>query len=208
MQRGKYQWGKGSQRKLEVLDPGMHLAMDLTLHMGLMDLTVAYTFRDEAAQNEAFRKGNSQKRWPDSIHNVVNEAGYVEAIDVYPFLNGAACYNANQCAVMVGGIMLCGAMIGVSMTSGINWDRDGEWVTDHTLKDFGHVQKLKDSTAQDQTRKMAVEAMKRQSLVHEYLLDMIDEGKGAQDPLFFEKIREEMEAIYGRNRAFFGGLRK
>lgn len=206
MQKGRYKWGKSSREKLEILDPGMHLAVDLTLRAGLMDLTVAYTFRDKAAQNQAFRSEHSEKMWPDSIHNVLNDQGCVEAIDVYPYVNGATSYNRNQCGVMVGGIMLCGALIGVEMTSGINWDRDGEWVTDHKLKDYGHFQKANGGQAADLTRKTAIQAMKRQSLVHEYLLDMIDEGKGSQDPLFFSKVREEMVALCDRNRAFFGGL--
>jgi len=45
------------------------------------DCTIICGFRGEQEQNEAYAKGNSQKRWPDSKHNTITSL----AVDVAPY---------------------------------------------------------------------------------------------------------------------------
>ncbi len=48
---------------------------------GIADITVLCGFRGEAEQNEAFGKGRSRLRWPDSWHN----RSPARAVDIAPY---------------------------------------------------------------------------------------------------------------------------
>lgn len=42
-----------------------------SIRLRFMDFHLSETFRDRAAQEDAFRSGKSKKKWPNSKHNVI-----------------------------------------------------------------------------------------------------------------------------------------
>jgi peptidoglycan L-alanyl-D-glutamate endopeptidase CwlK len=68
-----------SKQRLETCDPRLQELLNEAIKH--IDFVVLEGHRGEAAQNEAFRKGASKKRWPDGNHNSLPS----KAVDIGPY---------------------------------------------------------------------------------------------------------------------------
>jgi peptidoglycan L-alanyl-D-glutamate endopeptidase CwlK len=90
------------------------------------DCTIVCGYRGEAEQNKAFKEGKSQKRFPESKHNVNPSI----AVDVAPFEKTQIDWSKLQSAEFAGYVMGTADRLyreGVMkhrIRSGADWDRD------------------------------------------------------------------------------------
>jgi len=158
--QGPYKWGNSSRKKLEghyastadssqPAHPDLVKIVSRALSYGLMNMSVICVYRGKSEQNQAFIAEKSEKQFPDSIHNNIDEDGFVCAIDVAPYVNGKVCWNRGQCCIMVGLCLAAGKELLASgevtheVRSGANWDMDGEFLTDQKLDDIVHLELVK-----------------------------------------------------------------
>lgn len=99
----------------------------------VFDCKVIWGFRDKEAQNQAFHRGASGKRWPDSWHNSKPSL----ACDVLPY---PVDYKDIARFYYFGGYVKRLAIeMKISVTWGGDWDSDWE-VRDQSFNDLGHWQ--------------------------------------------------------------------
>lgn len=97
------------------------------------DCTILEGHRGKAAQNAAFEKGNSNKKWPDGKHNK-NPSW---AIDAAPWpLDWNDLPRFHYFAGIVKGVALAK---GVKIRWGGDWDNDLD-LAEHQLKDLVHFE--------------------------------------------------------------------
>ena len=99
------------------------------------DFSVLEGHRGEARQNAAFDADPqlSKKRWPDGKHNDLPS----NAVDVAPF---PIDWNDLEAFIyLAGAIVMAGAMMGVEIRSGADWDGDRK-MSDERWRDFGHLE--------------------------------------------------------------------
>lgn len=108
-----------------------------------VDFTVLEGHRDEAAQNEAFRLGNSKLKWPKGNHNSFPS----KAVDIAPWLPDVKVDWKDVVAFgrLMGFVQLVAIQKGYKVRFGLDWD--GDWRTvDHdpseSLMDAPHVEIL------------------------------------------------------------------
>ena len=112
------------------------------------DVTVACGHRGEKAQNEVYKHGLSQLRFPNSNHNNIPST----AIDIYPYINGKMVNGDNQ-DERLEMCFLGGLVIGIAKTlksqgkisHSIRWG--GAWnksVLQNSFRDLPHFEIIKD----------------------------------------------------------------
>jgi len=150
--QGLYKWGDASRKKIEghmtapPAHPDLVKIVSRGLSYGVMDMSVIWVYRGQIAQDMAYDQHASTKKFPNSIHNNIDEEGYVCAIDVAPYVNGKVCWKREQCCVMAGLFLAAGKELLASgeisheVRSGSNWDRDGKFLTDQKLDDIVHLE--------------------------------------------------------------------
>lgn len=131
-----FAFGKTSRAKLDTVDPKLQAVTELVMSWQIMDFAIVWGFRGEDAQEQAFRSGNSTKRWPDSLHNKHPSP----AIDVAPYHDGGIPWNDKLAfAVLAGLFKAAGAHLGTPIRWGGDWDSDGS-TTDQKFMDLGHLE--------------------------------------------------------------------
>ena len=107
----------------------------------IYNMTVIWGHRGEAAQNAAYQKRASKKKWPHSNHNSLPST----AIDVAPW---PQVYGRNdeerktihlEFIYMAGIVMTVAHYLEVEMRWGGDWDRDLT-IADEHFKDLGHFE--------------------------------------------------------------------
>ena len=129
---------KGSQSQVR-LDTVHRDLKTVVLAVALKrDIIVICGHRGEKAQNEAFERGASGKRWPDGKHNTFPS----DAVDIAPYP-----WNPNDIpsfeklrVEMFKEAALCG----VPIRWGGDWDRDG--VRERKENDLVHYERITRST--------------------------------------------------------------
>lgn len=115
------QFSKLSRAKLSTCHPDLQLLFNEIIKF--FDCRIMEGHRDEQAQEQAFRDGKSDKRWPDGRHNSFPSM----AVDVYPlpidFTNTEAFYY------------FAGFVKGYAQKMGIKIRYGGDWDSDNDLKD-------------------------------------------------------------------------
>ena len=76
-----FKFSKQSLYRLDTCHPVLALLMIRVLDVSPRDMTVLCGHRGEADQNDAYSKGNSRLRWPQSKHNSMPSL----AVDVAPY---------------------------------------------------------------------------------------------------------------------------
>ena len=76
-----FKFSKPSLTKLDTCHPVLKLLMTRTLDVSPHDMTILCGHRGEVEQNDAYSKGNSRLRWPQSKHN----SSPSMAVDVAPY---------------------------------------------------------------------------------------------------------------------------
>jgi peptidoglycan L-alanyl-D-glutamate endopeptidase CwlK len=109
-----------SKQRLATCDSRLQLLLNEAIKH--IDFVVVEGHRDEAAQNEAFRKGASKKRWPNGNHNAVPS----RAIDIAPYFPDVKIdWNDLVAFGRLMGFIQCLAILhGVKLRFGLDWDGD------------------------------------------------------------------------------------
>jgi len=139
-------FGSISKQKLSTVHPILQVICHNVIPF--KDFTVAWGWRGEAAQDQAFNDGYSKVKFPKSKHNkssLLNNSTMSDAIDIYPWVNNAISYDRLECTHLAGMILQAGAAlelhkIGLELIWGGNWDSDNEIITDQMLADLGHFE--------------------------------------------------------------------
>ncbi len=91
--------------------------------IGHVDCTIIEGHRDEARQNEMFRTGKSQLRWPQGKHNVLPSL----AVDAAPY---PIDWGDRERATLFAGLVL-----GLAHARGLRLRWGGDWNGDWQVKD-------------------------------------------------------------------------
>tara|TARA_R110000824_G_scaffold400460_1_gene608016 strand:- start:45 stop:443 length:399 start_codon:yes stop_codon:yes gene_type:complete len=130
-----YPYSKNSLSRLETCDQRIqNIFMEASQHM---DITIICGHRNEADQNEAFRSGKSQIKWPNGKHNPKPS----KAVDAAPYpIN----WKDRERATLFAGFVLGLAAAGrVDLRWGGDWDRDWQ-VADNNFDDLWHFELMED----------------------------------------------------------------
>lgn len=130
------QWSNASALKRSTCDARLHRVFNKVLV--IRDCTWVCGARSEAAQNEAFRIGNSQKQWPDSKHNCPDGRPSLAA-DVAPYIHGVGIpWKDREQFVFFAGIVIAVAHAeSIMLRWGGDWDRDMD-LRDQKFMDLAH----------------------------------------------------------------------
>jgi len=97
------------------------------------DVKIIQGFRSQMEQDEAFKDGSSNKRWPMSKHNQHPSM----AVDVVPY--PIDWEDRERFFYMAGLIMAIANFMGVKIRFGGNWDMDGDFC-DNRFDDLVHFE--------------------------------------------------------------------
>ncbi len=129
-------FGGPSRRRLETCDVDLqHLFNEVIRHF---DCKVIWGHRDKEAQNKAFDDGNSEKKWPNSNHNIKPS----RAIDVAPY--PVDWEDVKRFRYFAGFVKGMAAAMGVGLRWGGDWDGDTD-LNDQHFNDLAHFE-LKEGT--------------------------------------------------------------
>ena len=126
-------FSKKSAEKLSQLDTDLQKVLQVAIEHG-PDFTILTGHRTEAAQEEAFRKGNSKVHWPNGKHN----SNPSTAVDLAPY--PIDWKNINRFRRLCSYIQGVAAAMGVELRWGGDWDRDWSEQDEKGLRDFGHLE--------------------------------------------------------------------
>jgi len=97
------------------------------------DCSILWGYRDEENQNKFFELGQSQKKYPDSLHNQTPSL----AVDVAPY--PIDWKDENRFRYFAGFVMGIAATLNIPIRWGGDWDRDTE-IKDNKFNDLGHFE--------------------------------------------------------------------
>lgn len=128
-----------SKQRLETCDSRLQELLNEAIKH--IDFVVLEGHRDEAAQNEAFRTGKSQKRWPEGNHNALPS----RAVDIAPFFPEVKIDWTDLIAFgrLMGFIQCLAIQRGIKLRFGLDWDGDFRSVNrdpDEHFLDAPHVE--------------------------------------------------------------------
>lgn len=96
-----------------------------------MNITIVCGYRSPREQEDAFLRGASKLRWPDSKHNDYP----AKAVDAVPY---PTLYESRPHFYMLNGVLQTLAkQMGVKLRWGGDWDGDNEF-SDQTFDDLAH----------------------------------------------------------------------
>ena len=122
-------WSKRSLRNLKTCHEDLQLLANTVLRMH--DCTVICGHRNEQEQNEAYYKGASKVKFPNSNHNFIIS----RAIDLAPYKKGASLYDREN-VLYFAGIVITAAQYLYDLdhiTHKIRWG--GDWDGDNNFKE-------------------------------------------------------------------------
>jgi len=129
-------FGTSSLKRFKTLHPYLQLVMQHAIEY--WDFTIVCGFRDEGAQNDAYNRGASKVKWPNSKHNTNPSI----AVDIAPWdpVKKAIDWNDRERFVLLAGfVMGVGITLGIPLRWGGDWDSD-TFIKDHTFQDLGHFE--------------------------------------------------------------------
>lgn len=101
-----------------------------------LDFAVICGHRNQLDQDDAFKRGTSKVRWPNSKHN----ASPSRAADIRPApFTQADWKDTVRFGRVVGFVEAIAAELGVPLRAGLDWDMDGRTI-DEAFQDLGHVE--------------------------------------------------------------------
>lgn len=128
-----------SKQRLETCDPRLQELLNEAIKH--IDFVVLEGHRGEAAQNEAFRKGASKKRWPNGNHNSLPS----KAVDIAPYFPEVKVDWDDLIAFgrLMGFIQCLAIQRGIKLRFGLDWDGDFRSVNrdpDEGFLDAPHIE--------------------------------------------------------------------
>lgn len=103
----------------------------------ITDIKILSGKRGEEEQNDLFRRGLSQKEFPNSRHNSEVNDALSEAVDIAPYpVNWK---DTEKFYYVAGIVMGVAGMLGIGLRWGGDWDMDYD-LHDQTFMDLGHFE--------------------------------------------------------------------
>ena len=133
-----YKFSELSRQRMKGVDNRLIALMHESLKDSPIDFGIAWMggVRTAQEQNRLYKEGRSQK---DGYRNKSkHQSG--KAIDVLPYVKGKYTTEDKYYFILIGVIMSTAKHIEVSIRSGGDWDKDGEYVTDQNFKDLPHFE--------------------------------------------------------------------
>jgi peptidoglycan L-alanyl-D-glutamate endopeptidase CwlK len=126
-------FGTKSRKVLAELHPDIQSVLTEAIKSDYFDFSLMEGIRSPERQNELFAGGESKAKAGESAHNYSPSF----AFDCIPHPSG---YKDGQAMLLLAGHILSTAdRLGVKLTCGCDWDRDGI-VMDTNFKDFWHFE--------------------------------------------------------------------
>lgn len=130
-----YSYSSRSRKNLSTTHKLIQLIFNEAINT--IDISILEGHRGEKEQNEAYEKGTSQVRYPNSKHNSYPSM----AIDAVPY--PIDWNNKERLTLFAGKILGIASVIlkgtGYKLVSGIDWDDDGD-TKDHNFLDYPHFE--------------------------------------------------------------------
>lgn len=144
------EWGARSTEVFLTLDPRLQLIMNFVLNV-ISDLSLLEGHRKEEDQNEYYRLGTSQVRWPDGAHNSLPS----RAVDFQPYpmpnINATDPAKRQLAEKKLWGTLglIAGAAKTFALANGFRIRWGGDWngngnLTDQTFDDLFHIELVDD----------------------------------------------------------------
>ena len=125
------EFGRRSELSLATVNPSLRAVLRVAIQY--FDFSVLEGHRGEAQQNAAYDAGQSQKQWPDGMHNSLPSL----AVDIAPY---PIDWSDTEAFIYVAGAIVgIGASMGVTIRSGADWDGDRQ-MADEEFRDYGHLE--------------------------------------------------------------------
>ncbi len=135
-----FSYSKASQTRLLQADPRLQLIFNVAIRRSKIDFGIADTYRSPEKQMEAFKAGKSDK---DGVTNLSKHNQLPSlAVDIYGYLNGKIDYSIPVMCYLAGLIESVAQELCVPIRQGVNWDGDGEMITDQYFDDYPHHELL------------------------------------------------------------------
>ena len=123
-------FGRSSRNQLDTCDPRIvEIMEEVVKHI---DCSILEGRRDKCTQNELFRNGRSQLKWPDSKHNVLDPNELSKAVDVVPYFATVPHIRWNDREAF---IFFAGFVRGVAAAKGYTLVWGGDWDSDLDMKE-------------------------------------------------------------------------
>ena len=127
-------FGISSYRRLNTIHPALKVLCIAILER--MDVTIVCGYRGEEEQNDAYKNGNSEVKFPNSKHNHSPSS----AVDIAPYIKGKGVrWDSREVSRMQGRIQEIADYLSIPVRWGADWDGDGD-IVEHKLKDFVHIE--------------------------------------------------------------------
>ena len=105
---------------------------------GPLDFAVISGHRGEEEQNDLYRRGLSQRKYPNSLH--CNYPSLAVDIGLWDRMLGAVDWSdSNGFYVLSGQVLRVAHDLGIPLRHGANWDMDDDW-DDQSFMDLGHFE--------------------------------------------------------------------
>lgn len=135
-----WHYGKSSRAKRDGCTPNLINVMNRGLEISPVDIAIVWGWRGEETQTGMFRSGVSQKEWPNSEHNWMDEGEPCSrAFDFAPYIGGIPWTDTHAFALVAGVFFAAASELGVILRWGGDWDMDGLTI-DQTFMDWGHLE--------------------------------------------------------------------
>lgn len=128
-------FGRTSKRNLTTVEPALAHVLERVIPW--LDFSVTEGHRGEADQNEAFDKGFSKLRYPDSLHNVLPSKAVHAA--PFPVSYSPSPKNLARFYFLAGAVFQAAHELGVDLRWGGDWDSDRDF-SDQTFDDLAHFE--------------------------------------------------------------------
>jgi peptidoglycan L-alanyl-D-glutamate endopeptidase CwlK len=112
----------------------------------IYDVTILEGHRSEKKQNDYFNGGKSKVQYPDSRHNrsiLLKRDDMSDAVDAAPWHSkkpNIRWDDLKSFCYMAGLIKGIAAAYNIPIRQGIDWDKDGEIITDQSFNDYPHTE--------------------------------------------------------------------
>ena len=133
-----FKLSRRSYDRLTGVDQRLIYLCDEAIKITPIDFGIAYLGgrRTAEQQHELFDEGRSTK--DGFVKLSKHQSG--KAFDVIPFVNGRVVENPWNYAMIISAILIKAKEFELDIRSGTDWDGDGEFLTDQTFQDYGHIE--------------------------------------------------------------------
>ncbi|MGH0031511.1 MAG: M15 family peptidase [Myxococcota bacterium] len=133
-----YVFGARSSARLAECHPDLAAVAHRALSLSLVDFSIITGHRGREAQQEAFQQGFSRVQWPNGRHNRLPSHALDFAPYPHPYSDDPRRIARFYC--IAAAFWAASKELAIPVRLGIDWDRDGEILTDQTFNDLGHVE--------------------------------------------------------------------